>query len=531
MTGNRAEESAVGMSTARTAVRLQWVFGVAFLLVLLLGVGARFTQLNRLSLWQDEIHTAIYVNDHPSLWTVIHRVATWDLHSPLYYILLRVQVWIQQSLRVPLTDGNLRILSALLGSLALPAVFLLFNRIYRNRWWALLAMGLAAWNTYGIYYSQELRMYALILLLSPLILYFRLNLWTAAEGRLKGSMAFGYAAGSVCLLYSSLVGLFFVFGVWLGVAAEAWWDRRRHPGRPWEALILGGAILACYLPWLGVLWRQSLELKGGVATGTVIINPRELFKHAFENLTFHAWKLGANYGWMNKILRLLAPLALLNLLDARRRREHGLILLSFLLAFVVYYVMTWNRPFHTGRYFSPWWPFALYFPVAAFSGLNALAEKYRPAWRPLSLVLLALLVAAYGQLQWEQLKHYFSGYEKEDWRRAMPLLTELLEPGDAIVVAGNWQKRNFMYYGIQGPFVFADRCKTQSALKGIKRILFVGGTQPGEDPDLKRIGSWEKFDVIPWPRDARVYVWHVYTCELRPARQTDSDVNRYPGGS
>ena len=60
------------------------IFFVVFATVLLVGGGLRFYDLNRQGLWQDEIHTVVYVNDHPSLGEVIHRVSVRDLHSPLY---------------------------------------------------------------------------------------------------------------------------------------------------------------------------------------------------------------------------------------------------------------------------------------------------------------------------------------------------------------------------------------------------------------------------------------------------------------
>lgn len=84
--------AAVGSAAvARGGKSLLPVLGPA--LAALAGIVIRFWDLGRQSLWQDEIHTAIYVRDFPSLWEVIHRVATWDLHAPLYYVLLWAEVW------------------------------------------------------------------------------------------------------------------------------------------------------------------------------------------------------------------------------------------------------------------------------------------------------------------------------------------------------------------------------------------------------------------------------------------------------
>ena len=88
------------------------LFFILFATVLLVGDGLRFYDLNRQSLWQDDIHTVVYVNDHPSIGEVIHRVSVRDMHSPLYYILLRMEVWAGQQWDIPLTAENLRLVSA-----------------------------------------------------------------------------------------------------------------------------------------------------------------------------------------------------------------------------------------------------------------------------------------------------------------------------------------------------------------------------------------------------------------------------------
>jgi hypothetical protein len=466
-----------------------------FLVFLTLGIGLRFYQLNRQSLWQDEIHTVLYVNDHPSIWKVVYRVATWDLHSPLYYVLLRMQVWVQQSLNIQPTEGNLRLLSVLLGCLTLPAIYLLFFKIYKNNGWALAALGLAAVNIYGIYYSQEIRMYALVLLLAPLVLFFRLGIWRADNGKLNIAMVIGYILCSVGVMYTSLVGVFFVFGVWFSAFMWGWLDRRRFPQQWLQALLVGGVILFCYLPWLGVLWRQSMALKNGVWTGLIIDRPRELFKFAFENLLFHSWKIGLAGGAVNKAFRLLSPLVFLNLLDRQNRRAHGIILTCFALTFLTYYVITFHKPFHTGRYFSPWWPFAIYLILGIISGLEACLKQYLPKFRWVAWITAAVLALGYYYGQVEQIKYYFTKYEKENWREAAVYLNHNNHNNDVLLAWDQWDKEVLNYYKISIPLISREDYIRGKWPPGAQRILYIGALNPLE----KGRGVMNGFNEIIWP--------------------------------
>lgn len=489
-----------------------WVLVAA---CLVLGVVLRFHALDRQSFWQDEIHTAIYVTDHPSLSTVVHRVATWDLHAPLYYVLLWAQVKVQAALGVPLTEGNLRVLSALLGALSLLFIYLLAFGVFKHRGWALFALFLAAFNAYGIFYSQDLRMYAAILCLAPLVLYFRLRLWREDDGRLQRGSAVGFVLTSVLLLYTSLVGVFFVFGVWVSVLLIALGERRQHP-RAWqEALWLGGIIAAGYLPWLGVMWRQSQMLRSGLETGLVITAPRELFKFVFENLLFHSWKIGPGYDWVNKLFRLLVPLALLNLFDRDRRREHGMVLLGFACVFISY-ILTFNRPFQTGRYFSPWWPFAFYFLTAAFSGLTWLFKRLGPVGAVLGIALAVFSGGAYAWVQADQVRYYFTDYEKENWRTAVPRLNAAYQTGDYMFVAGEWSRRNFEYYRLLHPYLPAADLGSSKVPADLRRLFYMGRKSPDVEKDFEGYDLHGGFQEVPWPGGRSVYEWKFFQWQPRP---------------
>jgi uncharacterized membrane protein len=462
---------------------------VLVIVIIALGVWLRFHDLGRQSLWQDEIHTVLYVNDSPSFAAVVQRVATWDVHGPLYYLLLRGHVAVLRGLQQPISEVNLRILSALLGSLALIAVWLLAQRIFTNPVYALGMLALAAASPYAVVYAQELRMYSLVQVLAPLALYFALCLWDR-PGRQWLWPAAGFVGTCLLLLYSSLIGTFFVGGLGAAVLVLAWSERREHPARWTRVLLLGGLILAGYLPWLGVMWRQSTKLQGGISTGQVFTNPREFFKFAFENLMFHAWKIGPAFGAVSKAFRLLWPLGLLALWSPEGRREHRLVWLSFAVVFLLQYGATYGRPFHTGRYVSAWWPFALYFAVAAFYGLERALAWVRPSLARLAPWLLAGFMFACIWVSAQQLQYYFRDYIKENWREAVPRLNAMLGPDDAVLVFDDWQKQNHLYYGSRYRLVPAASVPPGQLPPGCRRLFWLGN-------DPAAAGSGGTFTALP----------------------------------
>ncbi len=476
--------------------------------IFIAGAWLRLHDLGRQSLWQDEINTVVYVKDLPTVAETIRRVATWDLHSPLYYVLLLFQVKIYQAFGIPSSDGNLRILSALLGILALPFVYYLIRKTFRHDWLALLAVFLAAINMFGIYYSQEIRMYSLIMLLASAALFFQVTLWEETTGKLSLVSAAGYCLSALGLLYSSLISIFFVAGIGAAMLLVSLWDLKQHPWHWKQVIVLHGIILLGFLPWLPALWRKSVDLKGGVWTGLVINHPREMFKFAFENLMFHSWKSGPGWDLANRILRLVMPFAIAGFWDRSLRRPLALLLLGLAFTFIFQYTLTLNRPFHTGRYFAAWWPFVFVVLIGALRGLELLARKIKTAGPWVGLGMAAAVATLYAFVQWHQLKYYYGPFEKENWRQAVAIIGREYRPEDRILVASNWDKNCWEYYDPKLRFISVDEVAANGVPPGTRRMFFASGkSQEQIKADLS--GSNLEFQPCGWPVSSlNCVVWY-----------------------
>src|SRR5262245_4955133 len=207
-----------------------------FYLVLSTTVGLllRLHGLERLSFWFDEACTT---------WRIHQPFAQIPFHNQvdsvpfLYYYLLKCWIWIWSD-----TDLSLRIFSALLGTAAIPMVFLLGNSLFDPPT-GLIASMLMALSSYHLQYSQEARCYALLTVLFGLSWYFL----SKALSDPKTTHWLAYVSCGILLIYCHGVSILYLLLINLTVLIS---------GRNWTIGILKrwlGAnviVLASFLPWL-----------------------------------------------------------------------------------------------------------------------------------------------------------------------------------------------------------------------------------------------------------------------------------------
>ena len=242
----------------------------SLLLILLLAAFLRFYRLNAQSLWADEGNSVRLAERSLSL---ITQGAAHDIHPPLYYYLLHF--WMRAFGH---SEFAVRSLSALVGMALVWLTYLLGRQLF-DRTTGLVAALLAALSPFQIYYSQETRMYILAALLGALSVYFfgKLVNWELADREsadqrpsipLSKSPIYQFAnyqsTNLLLFILFTALGLYthysfpivmaaenLVYGLWL---ALSW--RRRFWARlaRWMALQL--AVVALYLPWLPIAYRQ-----------------------------------------------------------------------------------------------------------------------------------------------------------------------------------------------------------------------------------------------------------------------------------
>ena len=130
--------------------------------ITLAGALLRFATLDVQSYWLDEVATVNIL--HKSFGDVFSAVSAGESTPPLYYALAWLWAKVFGSGEI-----GLRSLSALLGTLTIPVAFALGRRVADERA-GLVAAALCAFNPLLIWYSQEARSYALMIVLTGLSL-------------------------------------------------------------------------------------------------------------------------------------------------------------------------------------------------------------------------------------------------------------------------------------------------------------------------------------------------------------------------
>jgi mannosyltransferase len=265
--------------SGRLAIAASTVFWIGAGLVAA-GVAIRFATLGLQSYHHDEVITAGRVLPG-SFGHMLHEVRRSESTPPLYYII----AW-EWSKHFGLDEVGLRSLSALFGALTIPIAFLIGRELAGKRA-GLLTMAMVALNPMLIWYSQEARAYALVVLLCAASLFFFLRFRRTGSNRDLALWA----------TFSALALTSHYFAVFTIVIEAAWLLFERRPRAPVMAAIGGIAAVGLallplaahqanpnHIDWIGHLavWDR-LEDSGGSfligETGRVIgaVGPREKY--------------------------------------------------------------------------------------------------------------------------------------------------------------------------------------------------------------------------------------------------------------
>ena len=192
--------------------------------------------------WIDE-GIAVGIASHDFL--DIPSTLVMDGSPPLYYLLLHGWMGI-----VGEGEAATRALSLIFAVVAVPIAFWAGNAIFDRRTGALAAVGVGACPFLN-YYAQETRMYSLVVVLS--LLASASFVLAFLHGRRGHLIALG--AWMTLLFYTH------AWGIYLAIAmACAWivlWRQGRVAGR--DGLLVAGAVLLLYAPWIPTLITQAQE--------------------------------------------------------------------------------------------------------------------------------------------------------------------------------------------------------------------------------------------------------------------------------
>jgi uncharacterized membrane protein len=377
-----------------------------------------------------------------SLTEMLDDLRDTDNHPPLHYLLL----W--GSLRL-FGNGELavRAPSILAGALLIPALYVAARELFDRRA-ALVAAGLGSIAPLVVWYSQEARMYVIVMLLATLAVWAQMRVLN--DGRAR--WWFAYGAITVGLVYTNYFTLIPIAIQQLGFGLAAW--RRAQRGEPVRELLAGYwltwlAIVAAVAPLAPFAFDQfqqneatgfSNAPSAGSAGGTE--GSSASVYSVISNLAWAVWGYHAN-ATMLGIAALWPLLMLVSLLTLGKGRSPATMLVVALalgpvLALLLIGLV--KRELFEVRYFAAAVPMMLLLLARAVT-----APDVRRA--PAVLTTVALAASMLVGLADQQLSG--NNPREFDFRGALTEVRERARPGDTIVFAPGYLRDVVTYYAPQ----------------------------------------------------------------------------------
>jgi len=220
------------------------IIGLAVVAVAI-GIVTRF--VTRSSLWLDE---ALSVDLARLPLGQLSGALKHDGHPPLYYALLHGWINLFGS-----SDVAVRSLSGLFGLATLPLVWILGRR-KGGPTLAWVAVAVVAVSPFAVRYSNETRMYSLVMLL--VVIGWLLVDDIVDRGKATIGRFIGIAVVGAALLYTHYWSLWLLGALGITALWKIWRSPNRSARRPWFGIVVALLVAGlAFVPWLPVMLYQS----------------------------------------------------------------------------------------------------------------------------------------------------------------------------------------------------------------------------------------------------------------------------------
>jgi 4-amino-4-deoxy-L-arabinose transferase-like glycosyltransferase len=416
---------------------------VLLLLVILLsaGFGLRVYRLGDKSVWWDEGLAAWAARQSPA--EIVQWTAA-DVHPPLYFWMLHFWRWGSGD-----SEFGLRLLSTAFGVLTIATTYRL-GRVVGGLKVGLLAALLMSISRFDIWWSQEMRMYALAALLAALSLWAAIRFWDR-ERPTDGVLYVLFTAAGLYTLYLFVSVLVVANLVWLWVLWRA--ECRGRTLIRWGSAQV--VALALFAPWLAYaldriptwssaspvaldvfLWIYWTVLTTGIPVSVesyrwLTVPVLAIFLAGLAALLWMVrrdWRMGRNVALL--LLSLLLPAGVVYLVSLPREtffyspQLAPRYLLIFAPAF--YVLLAWSLTLLGGGR-RPWRRSIL--SSSASLTVNS-AKGLRTGWL-VGAILTTVVVGVAGYGLWE---YYPGRILLDDYKSLVATLHAYQRPSDAVVL-------------------------------------------------------------------------------------------------
>jgi 4-amino-4-deoxy-L-arabinose transferase-like glycosyltransferase len=396
------------MSTNK--IRYSFGFYGSLALIVLAGAILRIYHLDHLSFWYDELFSV--TTSSKSFEDFIQIMKT-ETNPPFYPFLLFI--WIKIFGNQPFT---LRLFSCLIGIFTLPIVYFYVRKL-TDKYFAISTVTFLSFSSGAIFYSQEVRSYSLLILLSSVTFFVWLRNINQKEG-FNG--LFTFIILSIFCSYTHYFGFIFVSLLWLFLLCVKWYGKRKFFLYHFICFLL---INLLYLPEV----YKILFLIPSLSNINWIPKPNlEIYIHFFSYI-FYFFKFKKIPILLLLLISLVLPLLLkknkIYIYKINKNKPIGFffptvyIIVSVLLST---YVISQFKPMVTSRnllvLLTP-----VYFLVVMWYSSSLKLQGFRQS---VMVILLSVLMSLSFS------KYYYKDFLKEPWNEVTRYAIELDE-NDSII--------------------------------------------------------------------------------------------------
>lgn len=252
----------------------QWITSnYLILIILMIATGMRFYHLEYQSVWLDEIASITEANPEVKWADLEITIVTSDPHPQLYFIFLK-----SMFLLFGYTIWVARVLSAIIGVLGVYSIYLLGKEIM-NKKVGLISAFLLAINAFHLNYSQEVRMYSLLLLCTVLSFY-RLIIFLK-KPTYKNAIWYGVFTG--LMLFTQFFGLFVLASqLFVLFIVLVRLDKKEKSSFFFKSLVSGVVMTLIFLPAVNI-FIETTKKKYAVFQPVSVDIVKQIFKDFADN--------------------------------------------------------------------------------------------------------------------------------------------------------------------------------------------------------------------------------------------------------
>jgi uncharacterized membrane protein len=355
---------------------------------------------------------------------MLHRLATTDVHPPLYFTIL----W--ASIRL-IGDGDVavRVPSIVAGVLLIPLVYLLGKEAYDRRTGAVAAVFVSV-APFVVWYSQEARMYELLMVFGVLAVWAQLRI--LRRGGWYPWVVYTLASvAMICTQYFGIWQLLTQQAIFVGAVLVRWRRRERPGALLWPWLCSAVLMVVALIP-LAMLMKQQYSVSqatgeafGGTATagaGTGSLNVYSVITNFdYTVIGFHSTAV------MSDVISLwpFAMLGALALLGLRVKPTTYLLGAVVLVPVVAMFILAeFKGSLGDVRYLSTIVPVLLLLIARAATRLVS---------RPRALTVVVVAVVAVMAVALFDQQFSSANPRRYDFREALARVDSHARPGDTIL--------------------------------------------------------------------------------------------------